>query len=743
MDKRIITALSAISTMIFLSCAGSGNLDEGALSDDLLRMSERSSETGAEDAAYPIKSLVDSVAANRASRFRWNEVDSILGSREKISRGEALLLATARNETGNFDGAAKIAAQIAFDNSFPLQDYAKLAYSEALANIDSIGRAATVLKGIREEPFEEEAMAHRFAIYRDSENPREALEALDTLISHYPDHFGKSSLSMSRGRLNVELGDTERGVEFYKSVLAKGSNSYGYRAASGLEKLKRLKGRDLFLAGRAAVKSKNYQSGEKWLKSYIESGGKANVGEAKYLRARAVSRRGRYTEAIGFYKKIVSEKAYNEAWANLGIAYCYRKIGRFDDAKRFLDRAIADGKGTNAEAEALWEGVELGEDMGDFDMAADYALRLSKRFPGHDLGDNGAMWSGLAKFYKRDYSEAAGRFAFIPEKFNDRKFIETGKYWQGISLISAGDDAGLPLLDEVSTSPLRNYYRYLATEELTGTPLPKPISSRSKGWMTFEDAIEMASEALSESGYRHVLLSTDSRFAVRAEMLANMGLISSSEREFRRWMETLTIDPPTRIALLSIATEWRLFGIAYDIALALVRDMGGYASAPIAVIRLAYPMFYAEEIFNAAERESIDAALLFAIVRRESTFDPHIVSYAGAIGLFQIMPQTGKSIAQQFDPEEDFHKIHLYDWQISIDYGARYLADLLREHELAEYAIAEYNAGPKPVKRWKKNLRDNRRETFVEGIDYLQTRHYVKNVLGDYYAYKEMWDGSL
>jgi soluble lytic murein transglycosylase len=107
------------------------------------------------------------------------------------------------------------------------------------------------------------------------------------------------------------------------------------------------------------------------------------------------------------------------------------------------------------------------------------------------------------------------------------------------------------------------------------------------------------------------------------------------------------------------------------------------------------------------------------------------------------MPQTGKSIAQQFDPEEDFHKIHLYDWQTSIDYGARYLADLLREHELAEYAIAEYNAGPKPVKRWKKNLRDNRRETFVEGIDYLQTRHYVKNVLGDYYAYKEMWDGSL
>ncbi|HHS50820.1 MAG TPA: lytic transglycosylase domain-containing protein, partial [candidate division Zixibacteria bacterium] len=91
----------------------------------------------------------------------------------------------------------------------------------------------------------------------------------------------------------------------------------------------------------------------------------------------------------------------------------------------------------------------------------------------------------------------------------------------------------------------------------------------------------------------------------------------------------------------------------------------------------------------------------------------------------------------------EFSDAILYDFNTSARYGTRYLADLLREHGLAEYALAEYNAGPTALKRWKQTPHEKFRCVFVEGIDFRETRHYVKRVLGDYYAYKELWDGSL
>ncbi len=732
MDKRLITAISA-ATLLFISCAGRESLEEIPPP----KISPPKITTMQNDG-------IDTAAANRASRYRWEEASSLLSSRNDLSKAETLLLGTARSKLGDFAAAAKLLEPLASDTTFLLDDYVRLALAEAFDGEDSVDRAVAVLSTFGGSDLEEEALSRRYIYLRGAGKISAATAALDTLISRYPSHFGAVEAIAAHADLALLSGDTNRAVQLYERVLAKSSGGYAVRAASALDKIGRLRGRNLFLGGRAAVKSKNYASGEKWLTRYIASGTKANAGEAKYLRARAISRRGRYSEAIGQYKKILSEKSYNAAWTKLGIAYCYRKIGSFDKAKSFVDAAIADGKGSNAEAEALWEGVELGEDMADYAMAADYAHRLSRRFPNHDLGDNGAMWAGLASFVNGDHSAAAERFSFIEKKYSDRIFVETGKYWCGISRIEAGDSSGgRALLRDVEKSPIRHYYRYLSAETSTGIVLPNPLSSRSEHWMTYEDAIEIARGALSEAGYKEVFLSTEAKAAARADLLAHMGLTDLAETEFERWTKQLDIDPPTRLALLSIAVDWKLTGLAYDIALALVRDMGGYSTAPTAVIRLAYPTFYAPDVFAAARRENIDAALLFAVMRRESRYDPHVVSGAGAIGLFQIMPQTGKNIARDIGDGDDFEKLRLYDWHTSLNYGAKYLADLLRKHELPESAIAEYNAGPSPVKRWEKTPHAEWREAFVEGIDYRQTRHYVKNVLGDYYAYKELWDGSL
>lgn len=114
---------------------------------------------------------------------------------------------------------------------------------------------------------------------------------------------------------------------------------------------------------------------------------------------------------------------------------------------------------------------------------------------------------------------------------------------------------------------------------------------------------------------------------------------------------------------------------------------------------------------------SVDSRLVKAIVRAESSFDPYAVSYAGAKGLMQLMPQTAKelNVVNPFDPAQ------------SIDGGVRYFKRLLKSFEYdVKLALAAYNAGRTTVLRYG-------------GIPpYKQTRDYVKKVLRFYDEYKRL-----
>ncbi len=111
--------------------------------------------------------------------------------------------------------------------------------------------------------------------------------------------------------------------------------------------------------------------------------------------------------------------------------------------------------------------------------------------------------------------------------------------------------------------------------------------------------------------------------------------------------------------------------------------------------RKALPAFvperYAPMLSAAAQRWNVSAALLAAQLFRESRFNPNAVSSAGAAGLAQFMPATGRayglSPAERFDPAK------------AIMAQAHHMHDLLREFGSVPLALAAYNAGPLPVKR--------------------------------------------
>lgn len=99
---------------------------------------------------------------------------------------------------------------------------------------------------------------------------------------------------------------------------------------------------------------------------------------------------------------------------------------------------------------------------------------------------------------------------------------------------------------------------------------------------------------------------------------------------------------------------------------------------------------YNDIIVAAARRFDVDAALVSAVIKAESDYNPRIVSHKGARGLMQLMPATAKrfGVTNSFDPEENIHG------------GTRYLRWLLTKFDgNADLAVAAYNAGEGNV--WK------------------------------------------
>jgi len=121
-------------------------------------------------------------------------------------------------------------------------------------------------------------------------------------------------------------------------------------------------------------------------------------------------------------------------------------------------------------------------------------------------------------------------------------------------------------------------------------------------------------------------------------------------------------------------------------------------------------------VIRAAQQHHVQPALLLAVMKAESSFNPTAISKAGAVGLMQLIPETAIRHGVR----------NLYDTKENVTGGAKHLRYLLdRFHGNIRLALAAYNAGERKVDRYR------------QIPPYKETQDYVNKVLVYYRSYKK------
>jgi soluble lytic murein transglycosylase len=155
--------------------------------------------------------------------------------------------------------------------------------------------------------------------------------------------------------------------------------------------------------------------------------------------------------------------------------------------------------------------------------------------------------------------------------------------------------------------------------------------------------------------------------------------------------------------------------------------------------KLAYPRPYVELVTEQAKKNSLAPSLIYAVMREESAFDPDAESPADAYGLMQLILPTARGAAKALGLPHD--RISLKRPSVNIPLGARVLGryrDQFPEDPLL--AVAAYNAGPGAAQRWRKERPHVSFDLWVELIPYVETRRYIKRVLGSAAVYAIVYE---
>jgi len=388
--------------------------------------------------------------------------------------------------------------------------------------------------------------------------------------------------------------------------------------------------------------------------------------------------------------------------------------GLLDEAAELLRERSPDGLG-RAEEWAAGRQRLVRRALSDGEYALGYELAAR-----HGLEDGVRMvdleWlAGFFALRHLDNPQAALRhFAAIRVRVSSPISLGRAGYWEGRAYEALGQDENARAAFEFGAEHQTAYYGQLAAERV-GLPVDAAL-------LAAPDYPDWRETSLGQSDLLEV-----------AVLLHRAG----EWHEARRFVLHLARALETEAELGALAQLW------------LDRGEPNFA-INIAKLAVQSGIILPEAYFprTGLEQATLPAPtdLVMAIARRESEFDPAVISHADARGLLQVLPGTGALMARRLGIDYDPARLTT-DPEFNALLGAAYLETLIDEFGALPLVAAGYNAGPGRPRRWITEFGDPRDPAtdpidWVERIPFAETRNYVMRVLESLILYRAILDGD-
>ncbi len=399
-------------------------------------------------------------------------------------------------------------------------------------------------------------------------------------------------------------------------------------------------------------------------------------------------------------------------------------------AREYPDHSFAD--------DALFYAADLYVKTGRPQEASVRLQELAKLYPNGDFAGEGlfkAYW--IARTTKAPdaglslLDEIEKRFADADESYD----VERAQYWRARTLQERGDVKGAAaVFERLALEHPATYYGLMARVQL-GEVDPARLEAVVPKLVP---GTEVASPWPMHAG----AMGKDPHFLTAVE-LYRLGFPESVASELLAVNRTGLPSEPVRLLvhMLSLTGDQRT---AHAVArVALRRDLSGPITPTTRPVwEIAYPNAFRDLIEKHTSAAGIEADLLQALMREESALDPKALSWAGALGLTQLMPSTAKATAKQLKLK-GFRVDRLLEPDLNIRLGAHHLGLLVKQFKgHTPYAVGSYNAGAGAVNRWRSANPDVPLDAWVEEIPVAETRGYIKRVLRSYNTYQLLYGGT-
>ena len=539
-------------------------------------------------------------------------------------------------------------------------------------------------------------------------------------------------VSFALARCNEELGDIPTAFNTYRELITENhSKSVARDALNRLKRIVRanktlkLTPTDRLNCGLVSFSHKQWQTAVADLELIPKTVDLNLRAHALYLIGRSYQGRKWYNTAIKKFNAVIALGDKNEylTRATYQIAQCYRRKGHIKTAISKLESFVKTYTWSELIDDALYDIAQLREKQGKSELALDAYSRLIKVAPKSPYADVAAWRTGWHRFDERRYEESYDAFKSLKEHFPGNRYAMGAHFWMAKIRERQNQPAlARKLYKEVAEA--RYWYYSARAKTILG------VATSELEPKAVQDAELPARQACPQE----VPLLIELRLYEDAIARLNEHINTTPLSERKCFYELITCyEGLSMYDKARKATEQSLESPAF--ANATREDLEK-------LHRKLYPRYYADKVEKYAKLYNVDIFLIAAMILEESRYNAEAVSWAGAIGLMQIMPATGKELAQQLKIRR-FRTSMLKQPDVNIQMGTKYIGYLNSLfNDNAMLVTGAYNGGPGRMKRWvaSKNIADI--DEFVEKITIRETRLHIKKVIDSYDNYIEIYKNA-